>query len=212
MPPLVLLLLIAAGAYLLMQQRNGGQMAYSVPASGMTYAAGMQMSERGVAELIRHEGFKRQAYPDSGGLWTIGVGHLIRPGDGLLPQSAFKWEAPRGMYIVTDIAAVKAINLTDGQVYDLFAPDLGAAENRVRSNVSVPVTQGMYDALVDFSFNVKAGQFETSTLLQLLNSYNYEAAAEEFPKWIYTTLQDGSKMQVAGLANRRDDERKMFLT
>lgn len=107
------------------------------------------------------EGWNRSAYQDTKGNWTIGVGHKIIPGDGLSPQSV----------------------LTDGQVGQLFASDLGQAEYYVKSVVTVPVTQSMFDALVDFVFNHGIGTLTNSTLLHLLNSGDYQGAANEFPKW-----------------------------
>ena len=43
--------------------------------------------------------------------------------------------------------------------------------------VKVPLNQNQFDALVSFSFNCGAGALKTSTLLQKLNSCNYNGAA-----------------------------------
>jgi lysozyme len=51
------------------------------------------------------------------------------------------------------------------------------AEQAVQRLVKVPLTQGQFDALVDFCFNLGAGKLATSTLLKELNCRRYEDAA-----------------------------------
>lgn len=120
-------------------------------------------------------------YQDTGGVWTIGYGHARKPGDnfiGVTPEGA---EA-------------------------LLREDLKDAEDAVNTWVNVPLTQGQFDALVDFTFNLGARQFRDSTLLKLLNGGDYEGAAKQFGRWVY----DAGKVQ-RGLVTRREKERKMFL-
>lgn len=84
--------------------------------------------------------------------------------------------------------------------------DLLKFSNAVKRLVKVPITQGMFDALVSFSYNVGAYALETSTLLRLLNQGNYAGAATQFEQW-----NKGSGGQVlAGLVRRRDAEEKLF--
>ena len=47
----------------------------------------------------------------------------------------------------------------------------------------MPLTQGQFDALVDFCFNLGAGRLASSTLLKALNGGRYEAAAEQLLRW-----------------------------
>jgi lysozyme len=61
--------------------------------------------------------------------------------------------------------------------------------------------------IVSFIFNLGTGNFSKSTLLKLLNQSNYNGAAEEFLKW---TLSGGKSLP--GLVNRRNAERRLFLT
>lgn len=164
-------------------------------------------SEVGKANIVRWEGWKRMAYLDSGGRWSIGVGHLLHPGDGILPASAYQWNMILKRYDVKDLEAVKALNFTDGQVGDLFDRDRAVAEGAVNRNVAVPLTQGQYDALVDFAFNVGEGQFSSSTLLRKLNAGDYNGAQLELDRWIY---DDG--LMLAQLQQRRDAAQALFLT
>ena len=67
------------------------------------------------------------------------------------------------------------------------------------------MTQGQYDALVDFTFNLGATNFSGSTLLALLNAGNYDGAAEQFERWHHVGGQD-----CAGLFRRRAAEKAEF--
>lgn len=69
------------------------------------------------------------------------------------------------------------------------------------------VTQGEFDAAVDFTFNVGCGNFRKSTLLKKWNAGDITGAANEFGKWIY----DSQKHPLKGLVRRRAQEKVMFL-
>jgi GH24 family phage-related lysozyme (muramidase) len=87
-----------------------------------------------------------------------------------------------------------------------LARDLVRYANDVsRAIGSAPTTQGQFDALVSFVFNVGQGAFADSTLLRLLNSREYIAAEMQFQRW---NLNDGKVMP--GLTNRRKAEAAMF--
>ena len=64
---------------------------------------------------------------------------------------------------------------------------------------------GEFDALVDFIFNLGAGNFRSSTMLKLLNAGNYHAAAGEFEKW-----DRCGGVELAGLLRRRQAEEAEF--
>lgn len=71
--------------------------------------------------------------------------------------------------------------------------------------VSVPLTQGQFDALADFAYNLGTGALRSSTLLRKLNAGDYAGAAAEFDKW---THADGKTLP--GLVKRRALERALF--
>lgn len=95
--------------------------------------------------------------------------------------------------------------ITQKQADDDLAYDCQASENAVNVLVKVPLTQGEFDALVDFVFNLGSSRLAKSTLLGLLNSGNYMAAAVEIDKWDHA----GGK-EVAGLLRRRQAETAEF--
>ena len=72
---------------------------------------------------------------------------------------------------------------------------------------AVPLTQGQFDALVSFSFNVGLGTLQRSTMRQKVIRGDMEGAAEELLKYCMA----GGKV-LRGLQNRRIDERAVFLT
>lgn len=53
----------------------------------------------------------------------------------------------------------------------------------VRRLVKVPLSQGEFNALVDFAYNLGVGNLASSTLLALVNQGRYDEAALEFHKW-----------------------------
>ena len=75
------------------------------------------------------------------------------------------------------------------------------AEQAVERLVKVPLTQGQFDALVDFCFNLGAGRLASSTLLKALNGGRYEAAAEQLLRWDVAGGEEN-----AGLKARREAE------
>jgi len=142
----------------------------------------MQISDQGLQLVKQSEGFRSAVYLDPVGLPTVGYGHLLKQGESF----------PNGV--------------TEAQATDLLRADVSSAENAVSSLVTVPLTQGQFDALVDFTYNLGAGNLKSSTLLKLLNAGNYQGAADEFPKW----NKAGGKV-LPGLTIRRQAERSLFL-
>jgi lysozyme len=137
----------------------------------------MQLSEAGLVLIKKSEGFRETTYLDVAGIPTIGYGHR------LLPQESF----PEG---VNEVKATKMLGL-----------DVREAEQAVDRLVKVPLTQGQFDALVDFCFNLGAGRLASSTLLKALNETRYEAAGEQLLRWDMAAGKVNS-----GLKGRREAE------
>jgi lysozyme len=121
--------------------------------------AEMNFSTAGMDLLKKSEGFRNRVYLDAAGLPTIGYGHRL-----LHPESF-----PNG--------------IDEPQAANLLAADLRDAEQAVQRLVKVPLTQGQFDALVDFTFNLGAGRLANSTLLKSLNAGRYDEAAEQLLLW-----------------------------
>ncbi|HGN9433924.1 TPA: lysozyme [Enterobacter hormaechei] len=146
----------------------------------------MQTSEKGIALIKEFEGCKLTAYQDSVGVWTIGYG-WTQPVDGK-PIRA-------GMMIKQEAAE------------RLLKVGLVSYESDVSRLVKVSLTQGQFDALVSFTYNLGARSLSTSTLLRKLNAGDYAGAANEFLRW----NKAGGKV-LNGLTRRREAERALFLS
>jgi lysozyme len=139
----------------------------------------MTYSEDGLHLTEQFEGCKLDAYQDSVGVATIGYGHTRN--------------------------VTMGMTCTQEQAEQWLQEDIQSAADAVNRLVTVELTQQEFDALVDFTFNLGAGNLQSSTLLRLLNSGDYTGAAGEFDKW------DRAGGQVlAGLLRRRQAEADMF--
>lgn len=145
----------------------------------------MKTSDKGLDFIADVEGNKLHSYLDTGGVWTIGVGH-----------TSDEWfEVGPGM----QISYAKSM--------ELLAQDVQEAEDPVNTLVKVPLTQNQFDALVSFVFNIGGGAFADSTMLKMLNKGDYEGAAKQFPRW----NKDNGKT-ISGLTKRRLLEQAVFNT
>ncbi|MEH5376316.1 MULTISPECIES: lysozyme [Citrobacter] len=149
----------------------------------------MITSEKGIRLIKQFEGCRLTAYPDpgTGGYpWTIGYG-WTHPVDGK--------PVKRGMTI--DQATADR----------LLKTGLVGYENDVLKVAKVKLTQGQFDALVSFAYNVGSRALSTSTLLKKLNDGDIKGAADEFLRW----NKAGGKV-LNGLTRRREAERALFLS
>lgn len=138
-------------------------------------------------DLIKSfEGFRAHPYRCPAGIPTIGYGST-RYADGRRVSMA---DPP----------------ITEQHAAELLRDTLSGYEEEVSRYVAVPLTQGQYDALVDFAYNAGAQNLRTSTLLRQLNAGNYSGAADEFLKWVH-----GGGKTLPGLVRRREAERRMFV-
>ena len=137
----------------------------------------MHLSSEGLELLKRSEGFRSSTYQDAAGFATIGFGHKVRPGENY------------------------GVAITRPQAEAILTRDVQVAEDAVTRHVSVPLTQGQFDALVDFVFNLGEGRFAASTLLRYLNEGKYDAAAWQLLAWDHS----GSH-ELTALKNRREAE------
>ena len=132
----------------------------------------MKSSDLLLNKIIDFEGCKLTAYRCPAGVWTIGVGHT------------------RGVKQGQKITEAQAISLLKG--------DLLPCENYV-NNLGVCKTQGQFDALVDFCFNLGTGALGRSTLLKFIRQGKAEQCIRgEVAKWV----KSGGKTR-AGLVKRR---------
>lgn len=146
----------------------------------------MKTSPAGVALIKRFEGLRLEAYRDAVGIWTIGYGH-----------TGNVWQGAK---------------ITEHQADVILEHDLERFEEGVQQATrTAKLTQGEFDALVSFSFNLGVQALVNSTLLKKLLKGDRAGAADEFLKWDKARV--GGKLTVlAGLTKRRQAERERFLS
>lgn len=155
--------------------------------NGWLIATDRAMSNEGIKLLKDSEGLRLKAYQDTGKVWTIGYGHTSAAG---------------GMKVYQGLV------ITNAQAEQLLKEDLARMTYPVIDDlVKVPLTQGQFDAMCSFIYNLGATQVSTSTLLKRLNQGKYDEAAAQFKRWKY---DDGVVQK--GLVIRRSKEEALFLS
>lgn len=117
------------------------------------------INSAGLALIKEYEGFRANAYLDTGGVPTIGYGHTrgVKMGQTCTPEQAEAW----------------------------LEADLDSAESDVSKLVKVPLTDNQFAALVSFTFNLGGARLGKSTLLKLLNAGDYAGAGGQFKFWVF---------------------------
>lgn len=165
---------------------RGQKVGLAVVALLLVAGAGVYVARR--VDLVRRlEGLRLEVYRDVGGKWTVGYGHLIRPGEPYHPYGPIR-------------------RITRAQAEQLLARDLAEAEGALRALVRVPLAPHQFAALASFVFNVGRDAFARSTLLRRLNAGDRAGAAAELDKWVHA----GGRRQPS-LVARRAAERALFL-
>jgi len=157
----------------------------------------MKVSDKAIKMIKHHEGVRQRPYRCPAKLWTIGVGHVLYP-----RQGALKIDERDAYPLEERDNRTFSMEEVDGILRD----DLNRFERGVERYCPVKLTQGQFDALVSFSFNIGLGALQRSTLRQKVLRGEMEGAAEEFLKY---TLAGGKVLK--GLVTRRNDERALFL-
>jgi lysozyme len=122
-------------------------------------------------------------YYCSGGKRTIGYGHVMQDNEQIPEQ------------ISPDIAE------------NLLEKDIAKTRSSLHKNCKVPLSLEQEAALLSFIFNCGSGAFQASSLRQKLNRGEYELAAAELPRWVYSR-----GIKLAGLIKRRYVEQNLFLS
>jgi GH24 family phage-related lysozyme (muramidase) len=137
------------------------------------------VTEEGLNLIKRFEGFSPTIYICPAGYPTIGYGHVVLAHE----REQF------------------AAGITQAEATDLLRKDVGIAERAVVRLISVPLTDGQFDALVSFTFNLGAGALQRSTLRRKVNRGEHKAVPNELMKWVWTA---GKRLR--GLVQRRHAE------
>ena len=158
----------------------------------------MPVSAKAINMIKHHEGVRQKPYRCPAKLWTVGVGHVLYPEQGKL-----KLEDRDAVPLRVEDFRTFSMEEVDA----ILRADLARFERGVAQYCPVTLTQGQFDALVSFSFNVGLGTLQRSTLRQKVLRGDMEGAAEELLKYCMA----GGKI-LKGLQNRRIDERAVFLS
>jgi GH24 family phage-related lysozyme (muramidase) len=137
------------------------------------------ITQDGLDLICRFEGFSTIIYLCPAGYPTIGYGHLIT-------------EANKGQFLD---------GIDELEALDLLKEDVQKAERAVLRLINVPLTDGQFDALVSFTFNLGGGALQRSTLRRKVNRQEHSAIPAEFMKWVWA----GGRKQ-KGLVRRRKAE------
>ena len=139
----------------------------------------MKIGNKGL-ELIKHfEGCELEAYKCPAGVWTIGYGHTkgVEEGD--------VW--------------------SESHADHMLEVELEEYENYVNTAVEVPLSQNQFDALVSWVYNLGPTNFNSSTMLKVLNAGDYSEVGNQMLRW----NKAGGKV-LEGLTRRRQAEADLF--
>jgi len=156
----------------------------------------VKVSKEAIDGIKKDEGVRTKPYRCPALLWTVGVGHVIDQNHIRVKFDDRKnLPIPNGWDRVLSMAEVDA----------LLAQDLATFERGVLRLCPSGLTQGRFDALVSFSFNVGLGNLQRSTIRMKHNRGDFEGAAESFMAW----TKAGGK-ELPGLVKRRKHERALY--
>lgn len=139
----------------------------------------MRASERLFRQIEHFEGVRLEAYKCPAGVWTIGAGHTrgVRQGQ----------------------------RITREQAETLLRGDVLPIETFLNRSPK-EWTQGQFDALVDFAFNLGVSKLENSTLWRRIHEgADIKTVQSEFMRWVYA---GGRRLR--GLERRRAWEARRY--
>ncbi|WP_276910980.1 lysozyme [Hallella colorans] len=139
----------------------------------------MKASNQLIEKIKEFEGLRLRAYRDSGGKPTIGYGHTL--------------------------GVKMGQRITELQAEEMLRQDLWVA-GRFANTIKEIDTQGKYDAVVSFIFNLGVGSFKRSTLYKHIKHHAPDKLIQaEFRRWTHS----GGKV-LPGLVKRREWEAKRW--
>lgn len=147
----------------------------------------MKTSKEGLEFIARWEGCVLKPYKDIAGLRTIGIGHLIKPGE----------DFPDG------------VEITKEKAMEILSSDVQRCEESIKLRIKVPLNQNQFDALVSFGFNCGTGVYALADACKALNEGKYEEVPEKLLSWSKVRI-NGVLQTNKGLYSRRLSEGQLF--
>lgn len=127
------------------------------------------------------EGERLTSYQDSGGTWTVGIGHTSAAG----PPTV-----------------TAGMTISEAESREIFTRDLAKFEKRVRDEFG-PIPQEVFDGAVSFDFNT--GAIDSASWPDLWRIGEYAESENKLKEW----NQAGGQVN-NGLVKRRDAEADMI--
>jgi GH24 family phage-related lysozyme (muramidase) len=150
----------------------------------LTASHGLTLSETGLKLIKAYEGFRPVDRILVNGQRVVGYGHRLFNDN--------------------------PMHVTKSEAEALLKSDLQAYEDMVNENVHAPLTQGQFDALVSFAYNIGPKAFLESDTLRALNNGRPLDAANGLDIWRKSTI-NGKTYVVDALMRRRTAEKALFL-
>ena len=135
------------------------------------------ITQNGIDLIKRFEGFSAKIYICPAGYPTIGYGHVVKAHE--------------------DFSA----GIDEALAEELLRQDAVIAERAVLRLINVPLTDGQFDALVSFTYNLGGGALQRSSLRRKINREEHADVPEQFMRWVWA---GGRKLK--GLVRRREAE------
>ena len=98
-----------------------------------------------------------------------------------------------------------AEGIDEREAENLLQRDVRGVERGVLRLIDVPLTDGQFDVLVSFTFNLGNGALQWSSLRRKVNREAHDEVPREFMRWVWAS---GRRLQ--GLIKRRSVEAKHY--
>lgn len=144
----------------------------------------MITSDRGLELIKRFEGCRLKAYKCPAGIWTIGYGS-------------------------TGSNVKEGLEITLSEANDLLKSDIKRFEACINNNIKVAISQGQFDALVCFSFNL--GQVWGKMVINKINEGLTPRMVADYMLTFCKARVGGEMKVLPGLVARREAEVNLFL-
>ena len=144
-----------------------------------------------LGEIKEHfEGFDFNAYPDSGGVWTIGYG------------STYNQDAKRKV--------MQGDTVTKEQAIRWMSKDVDNVIKQANQYITTQLSPSQSAAIVDYIYNRGIGNFLKTNLDELINANPFDPLV--IKEIVGTGLKDKAGNLLWGLGRRRRAEAYLYLT
>ena len=145
----------------------------------------LKVSAEGLEHITKWEGLMLKRYICPAGKPTIGVGHVILPGENYQ-------------------------EITKEQAIEILAKDVERFEKAVKKHITVSLNQNQFDALVSFIFNTGEGGIINTGVQKAVNSSDFASVPAKLEEWSKFRVNGVMKVN-KGLLNRRKSEAQLFI-